>query len=159
MTELAKYVDLCITNEDDLKNVFGIKTNHTDTDSGIIDVDSYKKTILVATKKYGFSQIALTLRKSISASKNNWSALFFDGKNIFQSRAYDIDIVERVGSGDAFAAGLIFALNEKRSPSDALEFATAAGCLKHSIEGDFNMTSAEEVERLVHSSGTGRVLR
>lgn len=159
MTEISKYVDLCITNEDDLKNVFGITTNHTDTDSGIIDVEAYKKTILLAAKKYGFSQIALTLRKSISASKNNWSAIFFDGEKIFQSRAYDIDIVERVGSGDAFAAGLIFALNENFSAHDALEFATAAGCLKHSVEGDFNMVSAEEVERLVHSSGSGRVIR
>lgn len=159
MTEISKYVDLCIANEDDMKNVFGIETKRTDTDSGIIDVEAYKKTILVAAEKYGFSQIALTLRKSISASENNWSAIFFDGKEIFQSREYKIDVVERVGSGDAFAAGLIFALSEGFGAQDALEFATAAGCLKHSVEGDFNMVSAEDVERLVHSSGTGRVIR
>lgn len=166
MTEIAKYVDVCIANEEDALNVFGIKTQKTNVDSGIIDRDAFVKTAETLSKKFGFKKVAITLRQSINADNNNWSALLYDGKTAVFSRVYSIHIVERVGSGDAFAAGLIAALirqkennPEFKTSEQVVEFASAASCLKHSIEGDFNCVSEEEVLNLVHSDGTGRVIR
>lgn len=166
MTEIAKYVDVCIANEEDALNVFGIKTQKTNVDSGIIDRQAFVKTAEELSKKFGFKKVAITLRQSINADNNNWSALLYDGKNAVFSRVYSIHIVERVGSGDAFAAGLIAALirqkennPEFKTLEQVVEFASAASCLKHSIEGDFNCVSEDEVLNLVHSDGTGRVIR
>ncbi|MBQ0163130.1 MAG: sugar kinase [Treponema sp.] len=166
MTEIAKYVDVCIANEEDALNVFGIKTQKTNVDSGIIDRQAFVKTAEELSKKFGFKKVAITLRQSINADNNNWSALLYDGKNAVFSRVYSIHIVERVGSGDAFAAALIAALirqkennPEFKTLEQVVEFASAASCLKHSIEGDFNCVSEDEVLNLVHSDGTGRVIR
>ncbi|MCR5613043.1 sugar kinase [Treponema sp.] len=179
MSEIAKYVDVCIANEEDALNVFGIKTHKTNVDNGIIDKDAYVKTAELLAKNYGFKKVAITLRQSINADNNNWSALLYDGKEAVFSREYAIHIVERVGAGDAFAAALIFALMKQgeaknadididcatngsdfyRTNQDVIEFASAAGCLKHSIEGDFNLVSEQEVLRLVTSGGTGRISR
>ena len=109
--------------------------------------------------KFNFKKVAITLRQSINADVNNWCALLYDGKEAVFSREYAIHVVERVGSGDAFAAALIFALMKKMNNHDAIEFASAAGCLKHSVEGDFNLVSEQEVLNLVASDGTGRILR
>jgi 2-dehydro-3-deoxygluconokinase len=166
MTSLASFVDVCITNEEDALNVFGIKTHKTDVDSGIIEKAAYIKTAEELKKKLGFKIVAITLRQSINADNNNWSALLYDGKEVVFSREYSIHIVERVGSGDAFAGALIYGLIKKNQKDDnfktnqqVIEFASAAGCLKHTVEGDFNQVSVDEVLRLVNSEGTGRVSR
>lgn len=159
MTNLAQYVDVCIANEDDAKNVFGIQTKGTNTEAGIINADAFKETASTLTKKFGFKKVCITLRKSISASKNIWSALLYVDGVAYISKEYKINVIERVGSGDAFAAGLIYALLKNMSPHNALEFASAAACLKHTIEGDFNMVTVDEVLSLVNSNGTGRVIR
>lgn len=169
-TKLSPFIDICIANEEDALNVFGIETLKTDVDSGILDKDAYIKTAKILSTQFGFKKVAITLRQSINADNNNWSALLYDSEcsdgDVVFSKEYSIHIVERVGSGDAFAAGLIFGLI-KKSCEDArfdsnqkiVEFASAASCLKHSIEGDFNQVSVEEVLRLVNSKGTGRVSR
>ncbi len=166
MTKLAPFVDVCIANEEDALNVFGIQTQKTNVDDGIIDRAAFVKTAEELKNRFGFKKIAITLRQSINADNNNWSALFYDGKESVFSKIYSIHIVERVGSGDAFAAALIYALlmqSEHNADFDsnqkAVEFASAASCLKHTIEGDFNQVSVEEVLCLVNSEGTGRVSR
>lgn len=159
MKEISKYVDLCIANEDDALNIFGVKTAGTDTQAGVLNRDAYVKTASTLCEKFGFKSAAITLRQSITASENIWSALYYTGGKAYFSREYKIQIVERVGSGDAFAAGLIHCLVRKDNPQDAVEFASAAACLKHSVEGDYNMVTEKEVNALVHSSGTGRVIR
>ncbi len=170
MTEIAKYVDVCIANEEDALNVFGIKTQKTNVDSGIIDRNAFIKTAAQLSEKYGFKKVAITLRQSINADNNKWSALLYDpaagNDNVEFSKEYAIHIVERVGSGDAFAAALIYGMI-KQSQKDpcfkdnkaVVEFASAASCLKHTIEGDFNQVSVDEVLKLVNSEGTGRVSR
>lgn len=166
MTSLAPYVDICIANEEDALNVFGIKTQKTNVDDGIIDRDAFIKTAEGLKAKFGFKKVAITLRQSINADNNNWSALLYDGKETVFSRIYSIHIVERVGSGDAFAAALIYALIQQQEKNSAfnsnqsvIEFASAASCLKHTVEGDFNQVSVSEILQLVHSEGTGRVSR
>lgn len=159
MSELAQYVDVCIANEEDALNVFGIKTHKTNVDAGIIDKEAFVKTAELLLSKFNFKKVAITLRQSINADVNNWCALLYDGKEAVFSREYAIHVVERVGSGDAFAAALIFALMKKMNSHDAIEFASAAGCLKHSVEGDFNLVTEEEVLHLVKSKGTGRIER
>ena len=159
MTEIADYVDVCIANEDDAFNVFGIKTEKTDTNAGIIDKEAYSQTARLMAEKFGFEKVAITLRKSINASNNIWSAMLFDGKDSYFSREYDVQIVERVGAGDSFAAGLIYSMMNLKDMQYAVDFATAASCLKHSIESDYNHVSVAEVENLMRSAGTGRVIR
>lgn len=166
MSEIAKYVDVCIANEEDALNVFGIKTQKTNVDNGILDKQAFVKTAQELSKKYGFKKVAITLRQSINADFNKWSALLFDGNQAVFSKEYSIQIVERVGSGDAFAAGLIYGLmmqakkDERfKTNTDIVEFASAASCLKHSVEGDFNQVNVDEVLKLVNSNGTGRVSR
>ncbi len=159
MTEIADYVDVCIANEDDAFNVFGIKTEKTDTDAGIIDKEAYSQTARLMAEKFGFEKVAITLRKSINASNNIWSGMLFDGKDSYFSREYDVHIIERVGAGDSFAAGLIYSMMSGKDMQYAVDFAAAASCLKHSIESDYNHVSVAEVENLIRSAGTGRVIR
>ena len=166
MSEIAKYVDVCVANEEDALNVFGIKTQKTNVDSGIIDKNAFIKTAEELSKKYGFKKVAITLRQSINADFNKWSALLYDGKEAFFSKEYSIQIVERVGAGDAFAGALIYGLIKQaekdpdfKDTKSVVEFASAASCLKHTIEGDFNQVSVKEVQKLVNSDGTGRVSR
>jgi len=112
--------------------------------------------------EFGFQAVAITLRESYSASHNGWSALLHDDRDCrepYRSRRYDIQIVDRVGGGDSFASGLIYGLLKKDDTRQALEFAVAASCLKQTIPGDFNLVSAEEVEKLAKGSGSGRVER
>lgn len=166
MSEIAKYVDVCVANEEDALNVFGIKTQKTNVDSGIIDKNAFIKTAQELSKRYGFKKVAITLRQSINADFNKWSALLYDGKEAFFSKEYSIQIVERVGAGDAFAGALIYGLIKQaekdpdfKDTKSVVEFASAASCLKHTIEGDFNQVSVKEVLKLVNSDGTGRVSR
>jgi 2-dehydro-3-deoxygluconokinase len=160
MSELVKYVDVCIANEEDCQMALGIETD-ADVHSGKLEHDQYRKlTDQVLASYPNLKQIAVTLRESKSASHNGWSACLNDGKQFLLSKHYEIThIVDRVGGGDCFAAGLIYGLIALGSSQDALEFAVAASCLKHSIPGDFNRFSAEEVQQLVKGGGSGRVQR
>ena len=159
MTSLAPYIDVCIANEEDASDVFGIKAENTDITGGKLSHDGYKSVAKQLVDTFGFKKVAITLRGSISANDNNWAAMLFDGKDYYLSKNYLIHIVDRVGGGDSFGGGLIYALSNNFAPQDAIEFAVAASCLKHSIEGDYNMVSVDEVLQLAKGNGSGRVQR
>lgn len=159
MEALMPYVDLCIANEEDAADVFGIKAKHTDINQGSLDRDGYIEVANELIRRFGFKRVAITLRESVSASTNNWSALLTDGTNYHFATKYTIQIIDRVGGGDSFGAGLIYGLLNLDSDQKALEFATAASCLKHSIEGDYNLVSVDEVTSLMKGDGSGRVQR
>lgn len=159
MSEICKYVDICIANEEDAKDVFGIEAENTDIESGKLNEQGYVSVAKQLVDKFGFKAVAITLRESISANDNYWSGMLYtDGKAVF-SRKYAMHIVDRVGGGDSFGAGLIHSLLAGKNATDAIEFAVAASCLKHSIEGDYNMVSKEEVEALANGNASGRVQR
>ncbi len=159
MSEICKYVDVCIANEEDAKDVFGIEAENTDIESGKLNEQGYVSVAEQLVDKFGFKTVAITLRESISANDNYWSGMLYtDGKAVF-SRKYAMHIVDRVGGGDSFGAGLIHSLLAGKNATDAIEFAVAASCLKHSIEGDYNMVSKEEVEALANGNASGRVQR
>lgn len=159
MTELIRYAHICIANEEDCQMALGIEAS-VDVHSGQLDEAAYRKLTDTVLSSYpNLRAIAVTLRESFSASHNGWSACYNDGQNFFRSQRYDIThIVDRVGGGDCFAGGLIYGLIT-REPKDALEFAVAASCLKHSIPGDFNRFTADEVDALIKGGGSGRVQR
>lgn len=161
MKNLVPYVDVCIANEEDADKVLGIKANDTDVESGKINVDSYEKVAKEISNQYGCKYVAITLRESYSASKNGWSALLHQAETeqSFMSQKYDIDIVDRVGGGDSFAAGIIYSLITQKTCQDTINFAVASSCLKHTIEGDFNRTTVSDVETLLNSGGNGRIAR
>ena len=173
MGTILPFVDLVIGNEEDFHDVLGIQAGDTDVHSGRLDTSRYPDVARQVVRRFpNVSKVAVTLRESLSASHNNWGALLYDaGTDIAyfapldaqgNYRSYEIrNIVDRVGGGDAFAGGLIFALTtpELSDPGMALEFAVAASCLKHSIKGDFNYSSRAEVESLMGGSGSGRVIR
>lgn len=159
MGELMQYVDVCIANEEDAEKVFGIKPENSDITAGNISKDGYKSVAKKLADKFGCKFVAITLRSSISASDNICAAMLYDSDDFYFSKEYKIHIVDRVGGGDSFGAGLIYALTNGYSSSDALEFATAASCLKHSIEGDYNMVTVAEVLTLMGGDGSGRVQR
>ena len=159
MTELCQYVDVCIANEEDAADVFGITAENSEAGNGVIDSQSYASVARQLQQRFGFQKVAITLRESISASDNNWSAILYDGKQVYKSRRYAIHIVDRIGGGDSFGAGLIYGLTQYGDPQKALEFAVSASCLKQTIEGDFNLVSKAEVENLMNGNGSGRILR
>lgn len=159
MGELCKYVDVCIANEEDAADVFGIHAANTDVYAGEVNHEGYKDVAKQLADRFGFENIAITLRESISANDNNWSAMLYDGNDYYFSKKYKMHIVDRVGGGDSFGGGLIAAALSGYEPQAAIEFAVAASCLKHSIEGDYNMVSMEEVLKLAGGDGSGRVQR
>lgn len=159
MSEICKYVDVCIANEEDAKDVFGIEAENTDINSGKLDKDGYVSVAKQLTEKFGFKAVAITLRESKSASDNDWSGMLFKNGNAFFSKKYSMHIVDRVGGGDSFGAGLIYSLSNGYDEQSAIEFAVAASCLKHSVEGDYNMVSLEEVKALAGGNASGRVQR
>ena len=159
MTELCQYVDVCISNEEDAKDVFGIEAENTDIYGGKLNHDGYKSVAKQLMDKFGFEKVAITLRTSISANDNDWAGMLYDGKNYYFSKSYHLHIVDRVGGGDSFGGGLIYSLLSGRSGQQAIEFAVAASALKHSVEGDYNRVSVSEVEKLAGGDGSGRVQR
>ena len=159
MTEVCKYVDYCIANEEDAKDVFGIEAENTDIESGKLNREGYISVAKQLTDAFNFKGVAITLRESISANDNKWSAMLYTDGEAYFSRKYDMHIVDRVGGGDSFGAGLIYSIVNGYDNQKAIEFAVAASCLKHSIEGDYNMVSVAEVESLAKGSGSGRVQR
>ena len=159
MAKLCEFVDVCIANEEDAADVFGIHAEGTDVTKGNVNHEGYKSVAKQLSDKFGFSKVAITLRESISANDNNWSAMLFDGSEYLFSKKYNVHIVDRVGGGDSFGAGLIYSLISDFSSRDAIEFAVAASCLKHAVEGDFNLVSVDEVNKLSGGDGSGRVQR
>lgn len=161
MGELMKYVDVCIANEEDAEKVFGIHAANTDVTGGKISDEGYKDVARQLVDRFGFSHVAITLRESISASENDWSALLYDAKtdSFFKSKKYHMMIVDRVGGGDSFGGGLIYSMLQGFDGQKAIEFAVAASCLKHTIEGDMNLVTVKEVENLMGGDGSGRVQR
>ncbi len=159
MGELCKYVDVCIANEEDAGDVFGIKAENTDITGGKLNREGYKSVARQLAERFGFKKVAITLRTSLSANDNRWAAMLYDGKDYCFSKEYLMHIVDRVGGGDSFGGGLIYACLNGFNSQDTIEFAAAASCLKHSIEGDFNQVSAEEVLKLAQGDGSGRVQR
>jgi 2-dehydro-3-deoxygluconokinase len=157
MTSLMGHVDVLLANEEDADSVFGIHAS--DVHSGHVDQQRYVDVARQLTDRFGFQAVGITLRESISASRNGWSGLLFAGGQPYFSRHYEVDIVDRVGGGDSFAAGVIYGLLKSMSPQDTIEFAAAASCLKHSVPGDLNVATVTEVEALLKSGGSGRVQR
>ncbi|MDL2287161.1 sugar kinase [Eubacteriales bacterium OttesenSCG-928-G02] len=158
MSELCKYVDVLIANEEDCSDVFGINAENTDINSGSISHDGYIEVAKQVKAKFGCKYIAITLRESISATINNWAGMLYDGDAYFSDK-YTINIVDRVGGGDSFGAGLIYSLIHGKTPQQAIDFAVAASCLKHTVEGDFNVATVTEVINLINNGGSGRVQR
>jgi len=160
MTKVMEHVDVAIANEEDAEMVFGIKAGESDVQAGKLDAAKYQSVGEQLMKHFSsLKKVAITLRESISASDNNWSAVLWDGKRFFRSQKYAVRVVDRVGGGDAFGAGLIFSLLTGKGDQEALDFAVAASCLKHTIPGDFNCVSLTEVESLMKEGGSGRVQR
>jgi 2-dehydro-3-deoxygluconokinase len=160
MRELVKFVDIAIANEEDVQMSLGIQAD-VDVHSGELDRGQYEKVAAKVLEAYPeMKGIAITLRESKSASHNGWSACFHNRKEFLLSRHYEIThIVDRVGGGDSFAGGLIYGLTTLGSHQEALEFAVAASCLKHSVPGDFNRCTVDDVKSLLKSGGSGRVQR
>ena len=161
MSKLCEYVDVCISNEEDAKDVFGIEAEATDIYAGEINREGYKSVAKQLADKFHFEKVAITLRESHSASDNGWSAMLYDvaSDEYAFSKKYELRIVDRGGGGDSFGGGLIYALLSGKSTQDAVEFAVAASALKHTIEGDFNMVTVSEVEKLAGGDGSGRIQR
>ena len=159
MTKLCKYVDVCIANEEDAKDVFGIEAENTDIYGGKLNHEGYISVAKKLKDTFGFEKVAITLRTSISASDNDWAGMLYNGEKAFFSKSYSLRIVDRVGGGDSFGAGLIYALLSGKSEQETIEFAVAASALKHSVEGDYNRVSVAEVEKLAGGDGSGRVVR
>ena len=154
-----EYVDVCIANEEDAKDVFGIEAENTNVTSGKLDHNGYISVAKQICQRFGCKQVAITLRSSISANDNDWAGMLYDGTQAYFSPTYRIHIVDRVGGGDSFGGGLIYALLAGKSAQDAINFAVAASCLKHSIEHDFNLVTVQEVENLAKGNASGRIQR
>ena len=161
MTRLCQYVDVCISNEEDAKDVFGIEAEATDITAGALNKEGYKSVARQLAEKFGFEKVAITLRESKSAFDNDWSAMLYDvaANEYCFSKVYHLHIIDRIGGGDSFGGGLIHALLEGRTNQQAVEFAVAASTLKHAIEGDYNFATVAEVEKLAGGDGSGRVQR
>lgn len=161
MTEIMQYVDVCIGNEEDADIVFGIKAGTTDVTKGQLDTDGYKKSLQTVAETFGCKIVAYSQRKSYSASDNGWSGIIYDDekKQVYTSAQYDIRITDRIGGGDAFASGLIYALHNNISLENAIETAAAAGCLDQTLEGDFCLFGINEVLDLANGDSSGRVKR
>ena len=154
-------VDLVIANEEDLQAVLGVPVAGADVSAGSLDVAGYRTAAERVTRDYGPALVAVTLRESLSASDNGWSAILWDARNesLHQSQRYVVRLVDRIGGGDSFAAGLIYELLIGRPHDDALRFAVAASALKQTIPGDFNRVSVAEVDALARGDASGRVRR
>lgn len=159
MSEIMPYVDVCIANEEDAEKVFNIHASKTNVLTGELNREGYIEVAKEISERFHCHTVAITLRKSISASDNKWSAMLYQGGQAYFSKEYAIHIVDRVGGGDSFGAGLIYGLRHFEKPQEIIEFAVAASCLKHSIEGDYNRVTVDEVLTLANGDGSGRVQR
>ena len=160
MTELMGCVDVLFTNEEEAEMMFGIRARDTDIHAGVLSAEGYDDVARQLFERFNLRYAVITLRESLSATVNNWSGMFYDGKEFYHSRKYHIDhIVDRIGGGDAFSGGFIYGILTGMPPQETLEFATAASCLKHTIHRDFNLVTLEEVMALMQGEGSGRIQR
>jgi 2-dehydro-3-deoxygluconokinase len=161
MRPLMRHVDLVVANEEDLQSSLGLDIAGTDVTAAQLNLDAYKQVARRVARELGPRLIAITLRESLSASDNGWSAVLWDDaqSQFFRSQRYEVRLVDRIGGGDSFAAGLIYGLLTGRPPEAALRFAVAASALKQTVPGDFNRVSVDEVDRLVMGDASGRVQR
>lgn len=159
MSQLMPYVDVCIANEEDAKDVFGIEAANTDISSGKLNHEGYISVAQQIAERFGCESVAITLRSSISADDNEWAAMLYQGGKAYFSPSYRIHIVDRVGGGDSFGGGLIYSQLVDMQPQKAINFAVAASCLKHTIPHDFNLVTVAEVESLVAGNASGRIKR
>ena len=159
MSKLCEYIDYCIANEEDAKDEFGIEADNTDIYGGKLDREGYISVAKKLTERFNFKGVAITLRESKSANDNDWSGMLYTDGQAYFSKKYSMHIVDRVGGGDSFGGGLIYSLVNGFEPQKAIEFAVAASCLKHTIEGDYNMVSVAEVQNLAGGDASGRVQR
>jgi 2-dehydro-3-deoxygluconokinase len=156
---LLSHVDVLVANEEDAEAVLAIQAEKTDVQRGVLDRGAYEGVARRIRDNYGIARVAITLRESESASVNHWSACLLDGDQFLVSQRYTIHVIDRVGAGDSFTGALLAGLLEEMPARDALEFAVAASCLKHTIPGDFNKVTREEVLRLCAGATSGRVVR
>ena len=159
MSKLVPYVDVCIANEADAADVFDIRAEGTDVDSGKLNKDGYVSVAKQISDRFGCKKVAITLRTSLSATDNLWSGMLWTAEEACFAPEYKVHIVDRVGGGDSFGGGLIYALASDYSTQDAINYAVAASCLKHSIEHDFNHVTVDEVKALAAGNASGRVQR
>lgn len=159
MTDIMQYVDVIISNEEDAYDVFGIKAEGSNIENGTLSKEGYTQVARELIKITNAKYVAFTLRESVSASINNWSGILVDKDNCYISNKYTINIIDRVGGGDSFGAGLIYGLMSGNGNQYAIDFAVAASCLKHTIEGDYNRMTVTEVDSLINNGGNGRVKR
>jgi 2-dehydro-3-deoxygluconokinase len=159
MTSLVEQGDVVVGNEEDAADVFGIRAGTTDVDQGALDFEAYEDVAAQLVERFDLKMAAITLRESHSASENSWSACLHTGEAFLRSRTYRIKLVDRVGGGDAFTAGLIYGILSGKNHQEALEFGVAASCLKQTISGDFNMVTVPEVESLAGGAVAGRIKR
>jgi len=159
MTKLMPYVDVCISNEEDAKDVFGIEAKDTDLNAGKLSHEGYVSVAKQLVDRFGFQKVAFTLRGSLSASDNDWAGMLYSDGTAAFSPTYRVHIVDRVGGGDSFGGGLIYALMSGYDNQKAINFAVAASCLKHAVEHDYNLVSVSEVEALAGGNASGRVQR
>lgn len=159
MGTIMPYVDVCISNEEDASDVFGIRAPGSDAGKGILIKEGYRYAAEELCRRFGCRTASFTLRTSISASDNKWAGMLYQDGREYYSREYTIHIVDRVGGGDSFGAGLIYAMQKGLSCQETIEFAAAASCLKQTMEQDFNLVSEQEVEGILNGGGTGRVQR
>lgn len=159
MERIAPYIDVLVANEEDSEKVFGISSTDTNINSGTLNHEGYIDVARKLVDKYKFKKVIITLRESINADENNWSGLIYENGTSYFSPTYKLNIVDRVGGGDSLAGGLIYSLVSGYDNKQAIDFAVAASCLKHSINGDYNRVTLEEVKRLISGDGSGRVQR
>ncbi|MDE5558713.1 MAG: sugar kinase [Ruminococcus sp.] len=161
MSTLMPYVDVCIGNEEDAEKILGIQTESNDIASAKLNSQGYTSVAKTICETYGCRYAAFTLRESYSASYNGWSGMLYNRETskAHFSKKYDIQIIDRVGGGDSFTGALLYGMLQQFSDQESIEFAVAASCLKHTIEGDFNRVTVDEVKQLVMNGGNGRVVR
>jgi 2-dehydro-3-deoxygluconokinase len=159
MSQLVKYVDVLFANEEDAEKVFGIKADESNVVEGKLSLKGYEQVCRRLKERFGFKRVAISLRESIVANLNGWSGVLLDGDDFYSAKQYTVHIVDRVGAGDSFSAGIIYGFLTGTKPQETLEFAVAASCLKHTIVGDFNEVTLDEVKSLMKGSGSGRVVR
>lgn len=161
MRPMMQFVDVVIANEEDIQSVLGLEVHGTDVTKGALNLDGYRDVAERVVREFAVSQVAITLRESVSASRNGWSACLLDASDgsFHHSQRYEIEVVDRIGGGDSFAGGLIYGLVTGRTAAASLRFAVASSALKHSIPGDFNRVTVTEVDRLAGGDASGRVQR
>ncbi len=159
MSDLMEHVDVCLANEEDAESVFGVCAQGAHVEAGKIDPSKYRDVGRQLADRFGLRAVGISMRESHSASRNGWSGMLYANGRAFFSQRYEIDVVDRIGAGDAFAAGLIFGFQQRMDAQATIEFAAAAGCLAHSVPGDFGVFTHEEVENLLKGGGSGRVSR